>query len=144
MTPLPASAPHRTKPRLVVVGPCASGKSTLVAGLRRLGVDAIVCGQEHSDIATLWRRKEPDLVVALEIDLATLRARRDPAWPEWLYEVQRRRLAAATSAAAVRLDTSRLDADSVLHRVVQCLIFPRPIGFDPPSSADRRPSSALG
>lgn len=102
---------------VVVVGPCASGKSTLVAGLRRLGYDAVVCGQEHSDIPTLWRHVDPDLVVALDIDLPTLRSRRDDAWPEWLLLLQRRRLANAAAAAHLRLDTSRLDAADVLTRV---------------------------
>lgn len=103
--------------RLVVVGPCASGKSTLVAGLRRLGYDAVACGQEHSDIPTLWRHADPDLVVALDIDLPTLRSRRDDAWPEWLLLRQRRRLANAAAAAHVRLDTSRLAAEDVLGQV---------------------------
>ncbi len=109
---------HRSPRRLVVVvGPCASGKSTLVGGLRRLGFDAVVCGQEHSDIPTLWRHADPDLVVALDLDLPTLRARRDDAWPEWLLLLQRRRLANANAAAHLRLDTSRLDAEAVLARV---------------------------
>lgn len=102
---------------VVVVGPCASGKSTLVAGLRRLGYRAMVCGQEHSEIPTLWRHAAPDVVVALEVDLPTLRRRRGEEWPEWLYRVQRDRLRAATAAADLRLDTSTLDRDAVLARV---------------------------
>ncbi len=103
---------------MVVVGPCASGKTTLVAGLRRLGYRATVCGQEHSDIPTLWQHSAPDLVVALDIDLATLRRRRGEEWPEWLYLIQRRRLRGATAAADVRVDTSVLDEAEVLRRVV--------------------------
>jgi len=109
---------------VVVVGPCASGKSTLVAGLRRLGYDALVCGQEHSEIPTLWRHANPDLVVALDVDLPTLRRRRDVAWPEWLYRVQRRRLEQAIAAATVRVDTSRLDAEAVLRQVAAGLAAP--------------------
>ncbi len=103
---------------VVVVGPCASGKTTLVAGLRRLGYRAAVCGQEHSEIPTLWRHSAPDLVVALDVDLATLRRRRGEEWPEWLYLVQQRRLRAAMAAAAVRVNTSFLDEEAVLRRVV--------------------------
>lgn len=109
-----ATAPTRL---VVVVGPCASGKSTLVAGLRRLGYAAQVCGQEHSDIPTLWRHAGPDLVVALDVDLPTLRRRRDDHWPEWLYLIQRRRLANAAAAAHVQVDTSNLDTEGVLRRV---------------------------
>ena len=104
-------------PRVVVVGPCASGKSTLVTGLRRLGFRAMVCGQEHSEIPSLWRHTDPDVVVALEVDLPTIRRRRGEEWPEWLYLVQRRRLREATAAADLRLNTSTLDQDAVLRRV---------------------------
>lgn len=109
------------RPRVVVVGPCGSGKSTLVDGLRRLGVPATVCGQEHSEIATLWRHSDPDLVVALEVDLPTLRRRRGEEWPEWLYLVQRRRLRSAAAAADLLLDTSVLDEEAVLRRVTALL-----------------------
>lgn len=107
--------------RIVVVGPCASGKTTLVAALRRLGYPATVCGQEHSEIPTLWQHSAPDLVVALDVDLATLRRRRGEEWPEWLFLVQRRRLHAATTAAALRIDTSALDEAEVVRRVVAAL-----------------------
>ena len=103
--------------RVVVVGPCASGKTTLVRGLRRLGYEAIVCGQEHSEIPTLWQHAQPDVVVALDVDLPTVRRRRGEDWPEWLYRVQQRRLRAALAAADVRVDTSKLDEEAVLRRV---------------------------
>lgn len=105
-------------PRVVVVGPCASGKSTLVAGLRRLGFEAAACGQEHSEIPTLWRHSDPDVVVALEVDLETIRARRGVTeWPDWLYDAQRRRLRQAEAAAAIHIDTTVFDAEAVLELV---------------------------
>ncbi len=113
-----AAIDDRADPRrVVVVGPCASGKSTLVEGLRRLGFEATVCGQEHSEIPTLWRHADPDVVVALEVDLPTVRRRRGEEWPEWLYLVQRRRLRQAAAAADVSVDTSALDEGAVLQRV---------------------------
>ena len=109
-------------PRIVVVGPCASGKSTLVAGLRRLGFEAAACGQEHSEIPTLWRHTDPDLVVALEVDLETIRERRGVTeWPDWLYDAQRRRLRQAEAAAAIHVDTTRFDAEAVLEHVAAYL-----------------------
>ena len=117
VAPRGSGAPLASR-RVVVVGPCASGKTTLVAGLRRLGYRAAVCGQEHSDIPTLWQHSAPDLVVALDVDLATLRRRRGEEWPEWLYLVQQRRLRAAAAAANVRVNTSVLDEAEVLDRVV--------------------------
>lgn len=129
------SVPKR--PRIVIVGPCGSGKTTLVDGLRRLGVRAMVCGQEHSDVATLWRHTEPDLVVALEIDLSTLRQRRGDEWPEWLFQLQRQRLRAAIAAADLRLDATGLDAEAVLRRVARWLALRPP---DNGSTQDDRPA----
>ncbi|HEX5500302.1 MAG TPA: hypothetical protein VFX03_13780, partial [Thermomicrobiales bacterium] len=74
------TASSSRRPRIVVVGPCASGKSTLARGLRERGFDAEVCGQEHSDIASLWRHTAPDVVIALSVDLATIRDRRGDDW----------------------------------------------------------------
>jgi hypothetical protein len=109
-------------PLVVVVGPCAAGKSTLAAGLRRMGFRAMVSGQEHSDVPSLWRHADPDVVVALDVDLATIRQRRgDESWPAWLYEVQRGRLSQAEQAAAIHIDTTVLDADAVLSAVAAFL-----------------------
>lgn len=92
--------------RVVIVGPCASGKSTLAANLVALGIDACVSGQEHSEIQTLWNRMNPDVVVALQVDLETLRHRRGVSWSEQLYETQQRRLSEAFSSAHVHIDTA--------------------------------------
>lgn len=102
--------------RIAVVGPCASGKSTLVEGLRRLGYDAYVSGQEHSEIATLWDHLHPEFVIGLTIDLATLRSRRGSTWPKTLYETQLRRLEHAYSRADLVIDTARLDATGAVAR----------------------------
>ncbi|MBA2468976.1 MAG: hypothetical protein H0V37_06180 [Chloroflexia bacterium] len=101
-------------PRVVVVGPCASGKTTLVAKLTALGVDARVSGQEHSAVRNLWRRLEPDVVIALDVDLDTLRARRSPTWPAGLYAVQHGRLQEAFDVADVVIDTGTASEDEVL------------------------------
>lgn len=118
MTDPGATADRR---RVVVVGNCASGKSTLVAGLRRLGYDAWVCGQEHSEIATLWQHSAPDVLIALHVDLATVRQRRGEDWPEQIYRTQRRRLAPAMAAADLVLDATALDAAAVLAAAVRQL-----------------------
>ena len=104
--------------RIVVVGPCASGKTTLAGRLRELGFDARVCGQEHTEIHNLWLSLEPDVLVALTLDLATLRARRSPSWPERLYHVQQERLRDAYAAADVVIDTASTPLDDVVARVL--------------------------
>ena len=99
--------------RVVVVGPCASGKSTLVDGLRSIGYHAVVCGQEHSEIPTLWRHCGPAALIALEVDLATVRRRRGADWPEAMFDRQRGRLADAVAAADFVLNVSRLSEAAV-------------------------------
>jgi GTPase SAR1 family protein len=109
-----ATTDHPTRLRVVVVGPCASGKSTLVERLTAAGFDAYVCSQEHSEIATLWQHLGPDAVIALDVDLATIRARRGADWPDTIYQEQRRRLAAAWRAANIIIDTSITSAEETL------------------------------
>jgi GTPase SAR1 family protein len=93
--------------RVVVVGPCGSGKTTLVERLRAQGYDARVVAQEHSIVRDLWRRREPDVVVALNLDLATLRRRRSPTWSADILEKQHDRLRDAFAAADIVIDTGR-------------------------------------
>jgi hypothetical protein len=107
--------------RIVVVGPCASGKTTLASRLRELGLDVRVCGQEHSEIHNLWLKLEPDVLIALTLDLATLRARRSPAWPERLYDAQQERLRDAYAAADLVIDTASTPLDDVVARVLDAM-----------------------
>jgi ATPase subunit of ABC transporter with duplicated ATPase domains len=107
--------------RIVVVGPCASGKSTLVTALRLFGYDAQVSAQEHSEIASLWQHTQPDILVALNVDLAAIRRRRGQDWPSWLHDLQHKRLRAAAEAADLTVDTTKLDQQAVFDRVVAFL-----------------------
>lgn len=107
--------------RIVVVGPCASGKSTLVAALRDRGYDARVSGQEHSEIPHLWSRMEPDILIALNVDMSEIHRRRGENWPIWLHEVQTIRLAAAIAAADLLIDTTPLDPTTVIDVVLKYL-----------------------
>ncbi len=52
---LPGRPKAEESTKIVVVGPCAAGKSTLVETLQVRGYDAHVSGQEHSAIASLWQ-----------------------------------------------------------------------------------------
>ncbi|HEY8447506.1 MAG TPA: hypothetical protein VIL01_10390 [Thermomicrobiales bacterium] len=105
--------------KVVVVGPCASGKSTLVNRLRRHGLDAYVCAQEHSIIRDLWRHLEPDLVVALDVDIETIRARRGDDWSETIYREQLKRLEGARAAADLIIDTARTSPESAENAVLR-------------------------
>jgi GTPase SAR1 family protein len=110
--------------KIVVVGPCAAGKSTLVTALRELGYDAHASGQEHSEIAMLWQHSHPDVLIALEVDISAVRDRRSGSWPEWLHDRQVRRLAAASRAADLAIDTTAISPQTVVDRVVAYLQRP--------------------
>lgn len=121
MTTPQGSPQHRDPRRIVLVGTCASGKSTLAERLRMIGHDVHVCGQEHSAIANLWQRSHPDVLVALDVDLETVRLRRSPTWSRSLYETQRTRLAKAFSEADLVVDTASQGPDDVARAVVRWL-----------------------
>jgi len=109
------------QPRVVVVGPCASGKTTLVERLKELGIDARVSGQEHSAVRNLWRRLDPDILIALEIDLDTLRSRRSQSWPQSLFEVQLDRLREAVAAADAVIDSVVLSEHEVFGEALRAI-----------------------
>ncbi|MDP9372951.1 MAG: hypothetical protein M3Q65_10990, partial [Chloroflexota bacterium] len=78
--------------------------------------DAHACAQEHSGVPYLWQLAEPDLLLFLDADRATIGARRGREWPEGLDDAQRARLAHARARADLYLDSSPLTADEVAER----------------------------
>ena len=107
--------------RIVVIGPCASGKTSLTTRLQRLGYDALACGQEHSEIAELWKHQQPDVVIGLRIGLDTLRQRRSAGWPESIYERQMNRLESGYRNADLVIDCDAVDQEAVSEQVVAWL-----------------------
>ncbi len=111
--------------RIVIVGPCASGKTTLVGGLWAHGfAGARVVAQEHSGVADLWKiRGWPDALIYLDVQLDTITARQQRSdWTnEYLVE-QHRRLQSARAACDVYLATDELTPQEVLKRVAEYLM----------------------
>lgn len=107
--------------RVAVVGHCASGKSTLVSALRRHGYDANAIAQEHSAIAWLWRHSEPDVLIYLDVPLATVRDRRGAEWPRAVYDAQEARLTDARAHADLIIDTSRASISEMTGQVLTLL-----------------------
>ncbi|MCO5175432.1 MAG: hypothetical protein M9890_00405 [Thermomicrobiales bacterium] len=108
--------------RVAVVGRCASGKSTIAAALRDHGYDAWPVAQEHSIVSALWNARQPDALVLLDASLATVRKRRrNPDWPDWIYELQTARLANARASAHVVVNTDDLSIDAVVSNVLDKL-----------------------
>jgi deoxyadenosine/deoxycytidine kinase len=102
---------------VTIVGPCAAGKTTLVAHLREQGLDAHAVAQEHSGVAYLRQLAEPDLLIFLDVDLPTTAIRRKREWPADLYATQHERLAHARRHADLYLDSSAIPADEVARQV---------------------------
>jgi predicted ATPase len=112
---------HGDRRTIVVVGPCASGKTTLVRALRELGYDAFAVAQEHSIIRDLWRKRNPDVVIALDLDLSVVRERRSPTWSSVIYAAQHERLQPAFRAANILIDTGEHDIDTALRMSLELL-----------------------
>ena len=113
----PASTPT---PLIGVVGPCASGKSTLIAGLTRLGYRARPVVQEHSYVKDMWQRlTNPDILVFLDAAYLTTCQRRKLDWTEADWQEQQLRLSHARANADLYLDTDKLSIQEVLESVVK-------------------------
>lgn len=118
VTPSGWASGRAASPRIVVIGPCAAGKSSLVARLKARGLDASACAQEHSDVPYLWQLSKPDLVLFLDADRDTIGARRGVAWPDAFDRAQRRRLTRARARADCYIDSSELTPEQVAARAM--------------------------
>lgn len=107
---------------VVVVGPCGSGKTTLVKRLQALGYTVRAVAQEHSHIDALWKHGgTPDALIFLDASPATITRRRRNEFPEWLYNVQIERLGSARRNATLYLHTDRVSSVEVQRRVIEHL-----------------------
>jgi len=112
--------PGTTQPLIGVVGPCAAGKSTLIAGLTRLGYRSRHIAQEHSYVKDMWQRlTDPDVLVFLDASYPTTCQRRKLDWTEADWQEQQQRLRHAREHADLYLDTDKLPAEEVLEQVVE-------------------------
>ncbi len=105
------------RPLIAVVGVCASGKSTLAAGLREAGWNARQVLQEHSYVPYMWQRiTNPDLLICLDCALETTRLRRrDPNFPDWIYDNERHRLRHAREHCDLYIATDELTPREILN-----------------------------
>ncbi len=107
--------------RVTVVGPCASGKTTLVERLKEAGYDAWVTSQEHSVIPELWNHQAPDALIALKTDLETIRQRRGAGWSHSIFDAQMERLRNAFTAAGLIVDTTLCSEEETASRALSYL-----------------------
>jgi deoxyadenosine/deoxycytidine kinase len=105
-----------------VVGPCGSGKSTLVAGLEKHGYRCRHIAQEHSYVKYMWQHiTNPDVLIFLQCSFENSTSRRKLNWLPADYEEQQRRLAHAYEHAHIIIDTDPLNPDEVLARALDYL-----------------------
>jgi deoxyadenosine/deoxycytidine kinase len=108
-----------TKPRIGVVGPCKSGKTTLVRGLQQAGYEAIQIAQEHSFAPSMWRQiAKPDLLIYLSSDYETTQAR-GINWLRSEFSEQQPRLQHARDHADLEIATDEKSIEEVLQLVLR-------------------------
>jgi len=110
------------QPLIGIVGPCGSGKSTLIAGLERHGYRCRHIAQEHSYVKYMWQAiTNPDILIFLECSFENSTTRRKLNWQRADHEEQMRRLSHAFEHSQIVIDTNSLTPDEVLARALDAL-----------------------
>lgn len=104
--------------KIAIVGPCASGKSSLAGALRARGLDARQIAQEHSYVPDMWARlTRPDILICLHASYEVCTRRKNLPWTVAEYEEQIHRLRHARQNCHLFLRTDRLSPDEVFRQV---------------------------
>ena len=105
-----------------LVGPCASGKSTLSAILRARGFRVKHIAQEHSFVKDMWQRiTNPDLLIFLDASYEVTLQRRQLDWSKANYLEQHRRLSHAREHADLYIYTDDLSIEAVEEKIIAFL-----------------------
>ena len=107
---------------IAVVGPCASGKTTLVEGLVRHGYEARQIAQEHSYVPQMWEIiTKPDILIYVDASFKSCTERKQLNWSLKDYERQKARLRHARQQCDVYVDTDGISAEEALERALEAL-----------------------
>jgi deoxyadenosine/deoxycytidine kinase len=105
-----------------VVGPCGSGKSTLITGLDQHGYTCRHIAQEHSYVPAMWQIiTKPDLLIYLHASFQTSTTRRKLNWNESDHAEQFRRLSHAREHAHIIINTDDLTPSQILQQALDFL-----------------------
>ena len=105
-----------------VVGPCGSGKSTLITGLNQHGYTCRHIAQEHSYVPAMWQIiTKPNLLIYLHASFHVSTTRRKLNWLESDYTEQLRRLSHAHAHANIIINTDDLTPNRVLQLALDFL-----------------------
>ena len=110
-------------PVIGIVGPCASGKTTLIHGLHARGYIAKHIAQEHSYVSDMWQRiSKPDVLIYLDISYPLTVTRKKLDWSIEEYDAQIKRLSHARQHADLYIQTDQLSIDEVISRVFDYIV----------------------
>ncbi len=113
---------HEKKIRIGVVGPCAAGKSTLVARLAPRGYRLRHIAQEHSYVEDMWQQiTQPDLLIYLDVTFEVAQNRRPQNCTPADHAEQQHRLRHARAHADLYLNTDPLAPEEVEAQVLEFL-----------------------
>ncbi len=110
------------QPVIGIVGPCAAGKTTLVAALRSRGYLVRHIAQEHSYVKDMWRQiSNPDLLIYLDVSFEESTKRTGSSWKRDIFDKQVERLLHAREHADLYILTDDLTPEQVLKEVEENL-----------------------
>jgi cytidylate kinase len=114
--------PPGSRSLIGVVGPCGSGKSTLITGLEKHGYACRHIAQEHSYVSTMWQKiANPDVLIFLDASFPISTNRRKLTWQKRDHDEQYRRLSHAREHASLVIDTDTLTPEQVLEKALNYL-----------------------
>jgi deoxyadenosine/deoxycytidine kinase len=102
-----------------IVGPCASGKTTLKNELKDYGYQVKHIAQEHSYVPDMWKRlSKPDILIYLDVSFELTKKRKTINWTEHEYLIQVKRLEHARKHADIYIQTDHITENEVLNTVL--------------------------
>ena len=116
------TAQNDSRPLIGVVGPCGSGKSTLIMGLEKHGYRCRHIAQEHSYVKYMWQViTNPNVLIYLQCSFENSTTRRKLNWLPADHKEQLGRLSHAREHADLIIDTDSLNAEDVLAHALDYL-----------------------
>ena len=107
---------------IAIVGPCASGKTTLAEGLQAQGYDARQIAQEHSYVQDMWKQiTDPDILIYLDASFETCTERKQLNWKQKEFDEQVRRLSHARENCDLYIFTDDYALGKILDRTLKFL-----------------------